>query len=121
MAATQGAEQTRPPNMPVHAVYDLLSDLPRPVSERFELAARRITATWIETSEVTASADDVRLAGEFLRPYGVTIEPMPGGDVRLVSERGKDTVMSRAEAVLTALRSLVAREQRSLRAIVRAA
>jgi len=105
--------------MPVYD--DLLTDVPRPVSALFELAARRIATTWIETSEVTASADDVRLAGEFLRAYGVTIKPILGGDVRLVSESGEDTVMSRAEAVLTALRSLVARERRSLRAIARAA
>jgi hypothetical protein len=105
--------------MPVYD--DLLTDVPRPVSALFELAAHRITTTWIETSDVTASADDVRLAGEFLRAYGVTVEPMLGGDVRLVSESGEDTVMSRAEAVLTALRSLVARERRSLRAIARAA
>ncbi len=107
--------------MPVHAIHDLLRDPPRPVEQRFELAARRITATWLATREIEASADDLRLAGQFLKGYGLTLEPLACGAVRVVSERGRETVMSRAEAVLTALRSLAAREQRSVRGAVRAA
>jgi hypothetical protein len=102
--------------MPVHAIHDLLTDPPRPVEQGFELAARRITATWLETRRVIASADDLRLAGQFLQRFGLTIEPLSGGDVRLVSERGTGSVMSREAAILTALRSLVGRGQRPTRA-----
>lgn len=98
--------------MPVHAIHDVLTDPPRAVAQPFELAARRITATWLERGEVTASADDVRLAGQYLKAFGLTIEPLACGDVRLVSERGREQIMSREDAVLTALRSLAARGQR---------
>ncbi len=106
--------------MPVHAIHDLLTDPPRPVEQPFELAARRITATWLETREIVASADDLRLAGLFLARLGLTIEPASGGAVRLISERGTGTVMSREAAILTALRSLVARGQRTVRAVAAA-
>jgi len=79
-----------------------------------------ITATLAERARSTG---DLRLqlplaAGRW---HELRVDRRGHGDVRLVSESGEDTVMSRAEAVLTALRSLVARERRSLRAIARAA
>jgi hypothetical protein len=108
--------------MPVHAVYDLVTIPPLAIEEPFVLAARRITATWLATRDVTASADDLRLAAQFLQRIGLTLEPLPGLLVRLVSERGRATVMSREAAVLTAIRSIVALDaQRTARAIARAA
>ena len=108
--------------MPVHSIDDLLEDPPRPIAAGFELAARRITATWLETREVVATPDDLRLATQFLKPLGVTIEPLCGCEVRLTSQSGLATIMSREDAILTALRSLVALETRRLpRSIARAA
>ena len=108
--------------MPVQAIYDLVTNPPRPFDDPFALAARRITATWLATREVIASADDLRLAGQFLQRVGLTLEPLPGLLVRLVSERGRETVMSREAAVMTAIRCIVALDgQRTTRSIARAA
>ena len=93
--------------MPVDAIHDLLTDRPRAVESPFELAARRIMANWLETQCVMATADDLRLATDFLKRAGVTIESLPGCEVRLVSERGQDSIMSREAAVMTAIRHLV--------------
>jgi len=93
--------------MPVDAIHDLLADRPRAVDSPFELAARRIMANWLETSCVTATADDLRLATDFLKRVGVTIEHLPGCEVRLVSGRGEGATMSREAAVMTAIRHLV--------------
>lgn len=105
--------------MPVHATYDLLTDTPRPVLSPFELAARRILATWLDTRVVVATADDVRLAAAFLERDGHRLEPVSTFEVRLVSERGRSVVMSREAAVMAAVRALVALG--SPRAIPRAA
>ena len=94
--------------MPVDAIHDILTDRPHAVESPFELAARRIMATWLETRCVTATADDLRLAGQFLQRVGITLEALSGGEVRLVSERGQATVMTRGAVVLTAIRQLVA-------------
>ena len=108
--------------MPVHASYDLLTDPPHPVESPFELAARRIMTTWLETRSVTVTQDDLRLAGQFLRRTGLTLEPLSTFEVRLVSERGRSTVLTREAAVMTAIRSLVALDlQRTTRSIARAA
>jgi hypothetical protein len=108
--------------MPVHAIYDLVTDPPRPIEDPFALAARRITATWLATREVVASADDLRLAGQFLQRVGLTLEPLPGLLVRIISERGRETIMSREAAVMTAIRCVVAQDtQRTTRSIARAA
>jgi hypothetical protein len=108
--------------MPVHAIYDLVADPPRAFDDPFALAARRITATWLATRDVTASAEDLRMAAQFLQRVGMTLEPLPGLLVRLVSERGRETVMSREAAVMTAIRCIVALDaQRPSRSIARAA
>jgi hypothetical protein len=108
--------------MPVQATYDLLSDPPRPVEVMFEIAAHRILTTWLETREVVATEDDVRLAAQFLRRAGIALEPVSSSEVRLVSQRGESTVLTREAAVLTAVRSLAALEsQRIARLIARAA
>jgi hypothetical protein len=108
--------------MPVHATYDVLSDPPRPVESPFELAAHRIMATWLETRQVVATPDDLRLAAQFLKRVGLTIEPLSPSEVRLVCERGRGTVLTREAAVMTALRSLVTLDvQRTSRSVPRAA
>lgn len=107
--------------MPVHAIHDVVTGLPRPLDDPFALAARRITTTWLANREVVASTDDLRLAAEFLRRIGLTLEPLPGLLVRLVSG-GRATVMSREDAVMTAIRCVAARDgRRTVRSIARAA
>jgi hypothetical protein len=108
--------------MPVQATYDLLTDPPRPVESPFELAARRIMATWLETRDVIATPHDLKLAAQFLKRVGLTLEPLSQFEVRLVSERGRSTVLTREAAVMTAIRSLVTLDlQRASRSIPRAA
>ena len=107
--------------MPVQAIYDLVANPPLPLDDPFALSARRITATWLATREVTASADDLRLAAQSLQRIGTTLEPLPGLLVRLVSG-GRSTVMSREAAVLTAIRCVAGFDaQRTTRSIARAA
>ena len=108
--------------MPVQATYDLLSDPPRPVEVLFEIAAHRILTTWLDTREVVATEDDVRLAAQFLHRAGISLEPLSSSEVRLVSQRGESTVLTREAAILTAVRSLAAIEApRTARSIARAA
>ncbi len=96
--------------MPVHAIYDLLADAPSPIDDPFALAARRITSAWLDAHEVVATPDDLRLASEFLRRVGLTVEALPTGRVRLVSQAGRETVVSRETAVMTAIRRLVTQD-----------
>ena len=108
--------------MPVDATYDVLNERPLPVESPFELAAPRILAGWLETRHVRVTDDDFRLAVQFLKRVGTTVEPLSTFDVRLVSERGQDSIVTREAAVLTAVRSLVALDvQRTARSIARAA
>jgi hypothetical protein len=107
--------------MPVQAVYDLVTQQPVPL-EPFALAARRITATWLETRDVVATGDDLRLAAGFLARIGLTVELLPGLLVRVASDRGRSTVMSREDAVMTAIRYLVTRDaHHTVRSVARAA
>src|SRR5262245_6780663 len=94
--------------MPVQATYDLVSHPPRPVEVLFEIAAHRILTTWLDTRDIVATEDDVRLAAQFLRRAGIPLEPVSASEVRLVSQRGESTVLTREAAVLTAVRSLAA-------------
>ena len=104
--------------MPVHTVHDVLHDPPRE-AEPFELAALRMTDTWIETGCVTATTDDLRLAISYLGRFGFTVELLPGCQVRVASEGGGGAVMTREEAVMTAIRHLAT--SGTIRSIARAA
>jgi hypothetical protein len=94
--------------MPVPTSYDVLNHPPRPVSMRFELAARRLAETWLLEGRVRATAEDLTLAAEFLARCGLTAEPLPGLEVRLTSEKGRETITTREGAIVTALRCLAA-------------
>ena len=107
--------------MPVQATYDLLCDPPRPVEVLFEIAAHRILTTWLETRDVVATEDDVRLAAQYLRRSGVSLEPVSAWEVRLVSQCGESTILTREAAILAAVRSLTLEAQRTMRSIDRAA
>jgi hypothetical protein len=97
--------------MPVMGTYDVLNQPPRAVEHRFELAARRIVDAWLHDGRVRASAEDVRLAAEFLKRCGHTAEVMPGLDVRMTSPSGQRTIISREDAVMIALRHLASRPE----------
>jgi len=117
-----GAQGPVSRGMPVHATYDLLSDPPRPVEAVFEVAARRILTGWLDAGAVVATVEDLRLAAQFLRRTGLTVELVSTFEVRLVSQRGDSTVVTREDAILTAVRSLAALDtQRTTRSIARAA
>ena len=110
--------------MSAYAIHDILSAPPPAIESPFELAALRITAGWLESRPVSATLADLRLAGEFLRTLGITIDPMPDDRrVRLVSEQGRESIVSREAAMLLAIRILAARESQrsSSRLVPRAA
>jgi len=92
--------------MPIAVSYDVLTQPPRPVGSRFELAARRLIDTWLDQGSVRCSADDLALASDFLRRCGLVVEALPGLRVRLTSARGRTTFTTREVAMLTALRCL---------------
>jgi hypothetical protein len=92
--------------MPLQAPYDTLTDLPRVVASPFELAARRLAETWLDLGRITVTDDDVRLAADFLKRFGITLDAARGDSVRLTSTRGGVSTVSREEALVTAFRCL---------------
>jgi hypothetical protein len=107
--------------MPVPTSYEVLSDPPRPAVTRFELAARRLIEGWLEDGRVRATAEDLALATEFLQHCGLRAEPLPGLEVRLTSDKGRTTITTRDDAVVTALRCLADTQRATAALVARAA
>jgi hypothetical protein len=89
--------------------YDVLRHVPRPVQSRFELAAGRLADAWLATGRVTASADDLKIARDYLERVGCNVRELPGVLIQLEDEDGRVEEMSREAAILVAFRRLVAR------------
>ncbi len=89
--------------------YDVLRHGPRPVESRFELAAVRLAEGWLATGCVKASADDLKIARDFLEQVGCNVRELPGVLVQLEDEHGQVQEMSREAAIMVAFRRLVAR------------
>jgi hypothetical protein len=89
--------------------HDVLRNVPRPVESRFELAAVRMAENWLSARRVTASADDLRIARDFLEQVGCNVRELPGVLVQLEDEDGHVVELSREGAILVAFRRLVAR------------
>lgn len=89
--------------------YDVLRNVPRPVQNRFELAAVRIADAWLAARRAQASADDLQIARDFLEQVGCNVRELPGVLVQLEDEDGRVHELSREAAILAALRRLVAR------------
>jgi hypothetical protein len=105
--------------MPVHTVHDTLTDAPRVVASPFELAAGRLAETWLELGRITVTNDDVRLAADFLKGFGMTLERASGDALRLTSTHGEVSTVSRELALVTAFRCLAASNaQRSTNRLV---
>ena len=68
--------------------HDVTRKTPRKVASRFELAASRMAEAWLEAGTVTVSADDLRVAREFLTQTGWTVREARGGLLRLARKRG---------------------------------
>jgi hypothetical protein len=96
--------------------YDVLRIVPRPVESRFELAAARLAEGWLAAKRVTASADDLKIARDFLEQVGWNVRELPGVLVQLEDEDGRVQEMSREAAILVAFRRLVS-ERRPARAV----
>jgi hypothetical protein len=88
--------------------YDVLRIIPRPVESRFELAAVRLAESWLAAKRVTASADDLKIARDFLEQVGCNVRELPGVLVELEDEDGRVQEMSREAALVVAFRRLVA-------------
>jgi hypothetical protein len=89
--------------------YDVLRNVPRPVRSRFELAAVRIADAWLAAGHAKASADDLKMARDFLEQVGCNVRELPGVLVQLEDEDGRVVEMSREAAIVVAFRRLVAR------------
>ena len=98
--------------MPIQATYDVLNAPARVAGCRFELAARRVTEEWLALGRVQVSAEVLALAIEFLGRCGFVAEGVTGCHVRLLSEAGRPTILSREATVVMALRCLVALDGR---------
>lgn len=88
---------------------DVLRNSPNPVHTRFELAAVRLAERWLAAGRVTASADDLRIASDFLAEVGCNVRELPGVLVRFEDEEGHVVEMSREAAMVAAFRRLVRR------------
>jgi hypothetical protein len=89
---------------------DVTRKKPRKVVSRFELAASRMAEAWLEAGAVTVSADDLRVAREFLTHTGWTVREVRGGFLQLARKRGGLVrEMSPEAVVLFALRGLAER------------
>jgi hypothetical protein len=88
--------------------HDVLRNLPRQVESRFELAVVRLAEGWLAQGRVTASADDLKIARDFLEQVGCNVRELPGVLVRFEDEDGRVQEMSREGAILAAFRRLVA-------------
>jgi hypothetical protein len=95
--------------------YDVLRHVPREVESRFELAVVRMAESWLAAKRVTASADDLKIARDYLEQVGCNVRELPGVLVRVEHEDGHVEEMSREAAILVALRRLVARRLRAPR------
>ena len=91
---------------------NVIEDRPRLVGSRFELAASRIADAWLSNGSITVSADDFRLARDYLDMTGSTVEETPGVLVRIRHRDGRAQEMTREAAVLMALRRLANAEKR---------
>ena len=91
---------------------NVLEDRPRAVASRFELAASRIADAWLSNGHIAVSADDFRLAREYLDRTGSTVEETPGVLVRIKGRDGAAQEMTREAAVILALRRLAGADRR---------
>jgi len=85
-------------------------DRPRPIATRFELFAARLMETWVTAGAVHVSADEFRMAAEFLRSAGWNVEETAGLMVRLRRKDGETHEMTREAALMLAVRELTAAE-----------
>jgi len=79
---------------------------PKPIRNRFELAAPRLMREWLDAGEVRVSAGDFAFAREFLEQVGWQVQLVPGLLVRLVGVDGHAREMTREKLVMQALREL---------------
>lgn len=85
---------------------DLTKNHPKTVRAQFELAAARITESWVSAGRISVSAGDLALAQEFLEQVGWQVQQVPGLLVRLTNRDGRSQEMTREDAVVQALREL---------------
>lgn len=85
---------------------DVTKNPPKAVTARFQLAAARIAEAWAAAGTLTVTADDIAIAGEYLRHVGWQVRQVEGLLVRLTDRDGRTEQVSREQAVLRALREL---------------
>jgi hypothetical protein len=85
-------------------------DRPRTIATRFELFAAKLMETWLTAGNVQVSADDFRMAAEFLRHTGWNVEETAGLMVRLRRKGGETHELTREAALLLAVRELTQQE-----------
>jgi hypothetical protein len=83
---------------------------PRRIATQFELFASKLMETWISAGAVHVTADDLRMAAEFLRIVGWRVEETAGLMVKLRGADGRTREMTREAAMLFAVRTLAGQE-----------
>ena len=94
------------------STLDVLSDPPRAVRSRFELAALRLADHWLRTGHLEVAADDLLALREYFAGEGLTLEPQPGLVEKLGGDGGEPIEMTREDALLLAFRRLASAEAR---------
>ena len=89
---------------------NILDDRPQRVRTRFELAAARLSESWIAGGKVDLTIADMGLVTEFLVHAGWTVENLGALRYRLVNRFGTAEEFSREGAFMVALRRLAGRE-----------
>ena len=86
-------------------------DRPREIATQFELFAARLMETWIVAGQVQVSSGDLRMAADFLRQVGWTVEETAGLMVRIRARDGRTQEMTREAAMLFAVRCLAGQQE----------
>jgi hypothetical protein len=93
-------------------MIQLLDERPRRVETRFEVAAARLLDTWLAARRMSVSAEELRIAGEFLARLGWRVTEGSGLAVRLTRPDGRVEESSREDVLMLALRRLADLEGR---------
>jgi len=86
-------------------------ELPRTIATQFELFAGRLMEAWILAGQVSVSSGDLKMAAEFLRLAGWSVEETAGLMVKLRGRDGRTREMTREDTILFAVRTLAGRTQ----------
>ncbi|MGH7895025.1 MAG: hypothetical protein ACREQL_10165 [Candidatus Binatia bacterium] len=92
-----------------HNIID--ENRPRTIATQFELFAARLMESWIVAGHVQVSSGDLKMAADFLRQAGWSVEETAGLMVQLRGRDGHTCELTREDTILLAVRTLAGRVQ----------